>query len=143
MGWKDILINCGYDPQVAEAIAGELTRLKVNIGNISNLPRIAGIRIGGYSTYKVVSDIVKASDYLARIAEAVSPPPVEPGESTVEQFYKRIARIVDISMVAQLREMGITPDTATHLTEEAFEEMGVKKAHIGKIRKIAKDFVGS
>ena len=143
MDWKEILTNCGYEAEAAGAIASELTKLRVTMTNIDNLPRKVGLRIGGYSTYKVVSDITRAADYLARIAQAVNPPPVEPGISTVEQFYQRIAKIVDISLIAELREMGVTPETATHVTEEAFEKMGAKKGQIGKIRKIAGDFVGS
>lgn len=143
MDWKEILTNCGYDGAAADAIAHELTKLKVTMTNIDNLPRKVGLRIGGYSTYKVVSDITRAADYLTRIAQAVNPPPIEAGVSTVEQFYQRIAKIVDISLVAELREMGVRPETATDITEEAFEKMGAKKSQIGKIRKIAGDFVGS
>lgn len=41
--------------------------------NIDNLPRKVGLRIGGYSTYKVISDITRAADYLARMARRSIP----------------------------------------------------------------------
>lgn len=143
MEWEQILINTGYNEKDAAAIAAEIVKLKLNLGTISRLPRLAGTKIAGHPTFVIVSRIVQATEYLARIAEALEPPQIELGASVIEQFYTRIAKYVTPEMLAELREQGITAETATELTEEAFEKIGIQKAKIGKIQKIAREFVGA
>ncbi len=143
MDWKEILLAAGYNDADAVALSDELNRLKVTESKLANLPRSVGLRFLGFPTYKVVHDLTANLDYLKRIAETMKAPEVEPGVSVVEQFYRKVGRIVDVSMIAQLREMGATPETVEHITEEAFETMGVSPAKLAKIRKLARDFTGS
>jgi hypothetical protein len=143
MNWKKILLAAGYSDADATRVADELTRQKVTEKSLPNLPRSAGMRFMGFSTYKIVHDLTANADYLKRIAETMKAPEVEPGVPVVEQFYNKLGGIVDLSMIAQLREIGATPETVEHINEEAFEEMGIQKSKLAKIQKLARDFTGS
>lgn len=143
MDWEKILTTAGYNDDDAKRIASELRRLGVTRANLDNLPRFVGTKLMGFPTYKVVYDITRNAEYAERIAQALTPPVIESGVTVLEQFYKRISGIVDVSMIAELREMGATPETVSHITEEAFEKIGVQKAKVAKIRKLAQDFIGS
>lgn len=143
MDWEKILVSAGYKESDALRIASELKRLNITMNKLPRLPQAVGLRFAGFPTYKVVNDIQRNAEYVERIAQAMTPPPVESGVSVVEQFYKRLGNIVDMSMIAELREMGATPETVSDITEEAFKKIGVKKAALAKIRKVANDFVGS
>lgn len=148
MNWKELLVKAGYAAADADKIVSELGKLNVaTVNGLEKVPLAVGLRLAGFPTYKVVSDLAREATYVERgVVETAKPKvekPKKEAKTPIEQFHARLAAAkIPANFVTKLQELGVVPQTIADIPDEVLAKAEIPTAEIAKIREIASGFTG-